>query len=90
MINMTAIAEVIQPYLQANNISWVYLSTDSCEVVSELRTVDRLGFGSNVIVSPCDREASPTRGRPQDTLRLLAEIEMMRHGNPELEFQLIT
>jgi hypothetical protein len=32
------------------------------------------------IISPCDRDASPPRGKPDATLRLLAEIEMMRNG----------
>ena len=80
---MTAIAEKVRPYLVSSGIHRVYVSTDSCKVLQELRQPELLGFSGVTIVSPCDRGPSPGRGHPEDTLRLIAEIEMMRHGKRE-------
>lgn len=80
MNNMDAIANKIRPYVNSSGITVIYVSTDACEVLPILRDESVLGFNGNRIVSPCEIEESPERGRPEDTLRLLAEIEMMRHG----------
>ena len=80
MNNMSAIALKIQPYLFSSGIQTIYVSTDSCEVIPSLREPELLGLQGTVIHSPCDRGPSPSRGHPEHTPRLLAEIEMMRHG----------
>lgn len=80
MSNMTAVTSKVRPYMVSSGIKTVYVSTDTCDVVPRLRNELSLDSNEYIIVSPCDRGASPGRGHPDDTWRLLAEIEMMRHG----------
>ena len=80
MSNATSIAEKVRPYLVSSGIHRLYVSTDSCDVLLQLRKPELLGSNGIVLMSPCDRGPSPQRGHPEDTLRLIAEIEMMRHG----------
>lgn len=81
MNNMTRVALAVAPYLETSHITWIYISTDTCDYIPGLRQL--LGTSGRTIVSPCDHpvvEGQPGRGHPEDTLRLLAEIEMMRGG----------
>lgn len=80
MSNATALALKVRPYLESSHISAVYVSTDTCDMFDALKSSSLLGFGATVLYSPCQHAKAPSRGKPDDTLRLIAEIEMMRNG----------
>ena len=79
MTNVSRIAAKVSPYIISSNVKIVYISTDTCSMVQELRKEAYFGGLGVTILTPCDR-SPPTRGDPQATLRLLAEIEMMKNG----------
>ena len=81
MNNVTAIAEYIKPYLIDKNINNLFISTDNCTVVSVFRLIfDKSLFR---IYSACDdsrAHGDPHRGTYEQTLRLIAEIDMLVKG----------
>ena len=78
MTNMTSIASKVHPYITSTGIHTLYISTDVCDSLAILRRQPTLH--AVTIVSPCDTGHNPLRGGAANTLRLFAEIEMMRNG----------
>ena len=78
--NKTLVTNMIQPHLTENkHIKTIYISTDECEYVDALKGKEFFGESGVKIISPCDL-ASVSRGGPDNTRKLIAEIEMMRNG----------